>query len=170
MRIDKFGLVELNSDDSFNILYRGNLNIHDYFFDKDTTNLFNKGIEINKDAFNKLVEYTELNTDLNDFDKKNQSRWFMPKDYCENLIEWIYSQCNTQTQLDRVTLELELYMKHNMLDLLFFLKFLVDKMRAANIVWGVGRGSSVSSYVLYIIGIHKIDSIKYNLDIHEFFK
>ena len=54
MRIDKFGLVELNSDDSFNILYRGNLNIHDYFFDKDTTDLFNKGIEINKDVFEAL--------------------------------------------------------------------------------------------------------------------
>ena len=57
-----------------------------------------------------------------------------------------------------------------MFDLLSYLKYLVDTMRENNIVWGVGRGSSVASYVLYLIGIHKIDSIKYNLDIHEFLK
>jgi DNA polymerase III alpha subunit len=43
-------------------------------------------------------------------------------------------------------------------------------MRDNNIVWGVGRGSSVASYVLYLLGIHKIDSIKYNLSPDEFFK
>ncbi|NDG32954.1 hypothetical protein EB118_23165, partial [bacterium] len=42
--------------------------------------------------------------------------------------------------------------------------------RKNNIVWGVGRGSCVSSYILYLLNIHKIDSLKYNLDINEFFK
>jgi hypothetical protein len=43
-------------------------------------------------------------------------------------------------------------------------------MRENKIVWGVGRGSSVASYVLFLIGVHKINSIKYNLDINEFLK
>jgi DNA polymerase III alpha subunit len=34
----------------------------------------------------------------------------------------------------------------------------------------VGRGSSVASYVLFLIGVHKIDPIKYELPIEEFFK
>jgi DNA polymerase III alpha subunit len=38
------------------------------------------------------------------------------------------------------------------------------------VLWGVGRGSSVASYCLYILGVHKVDSIKYELDIHEFLK
>ena len=38
------------------------------------------------------------------------------------------------------------------------------------IVWGVGRGSSVASYVLYLLGIHKIDSIQYRLDWKEFIR
>ena len=50
------------------------------------------------------------------------------------------------------------------------MKYVVDTLRDNNIVWGVGRGSSVSSYVLYLIGIHKIDSVKYALPIDEFFK
>ena len=57
-----------------------------------------------------------------------------------------------------------------MIDLLCYLKYLVDTMREHNIVWGVGRGSSVASYCLYLLGVHKIDSIKYELDIREFLK
>jgi DNA polymerase III alpha subunit len=70
----------------------------------------------------------------------------------------------------RVTEELTLFAQHNMIPLLKYLKYLVDTMRKNNIVWGVGRGSSVASYCLYLIGVHKIDSIKYSLDIKEFLK
>ena len=82
----------------------------------------------------------------------------------------LYGMCETQEQKDRVELELELFIQHGMLDLLFYLKYLVDTMREHRIVWGVGRGSSVASYVLYLIGVHKVDSLKYKLDIHEFLK
>ena len=62
------------------------------------------------------------------------------------------------------------YEKRGLLNLLRFLVYLVDTMRENNIVWGVGRGSSVASYVLYLIGIHKINSIQYGLDWHEFMR
>jgi DNA polymerase III alpha subunit len=78
--------------------------------------------------------------------------------------------CTTEVQRRRVDEELELFIQHGMFDLLFYLKYLVDTMRENNIVWGVGRGSSVASYVLYLLGVHKIDSIKYELDIKEFLK
>jgi DNA polymerase III alpha subunit len=57
-----------------------------------------------------------------------------------------------------------------MLDLLRWLKYFVDTAKQRNIIWGVGRGSSVASYVLYLIGVHKIDSIKYKLDWKEFLR
>jgi DNA polymerase III alpha subunit len=50
------------------------------------------------------------------------------------------------------------------------MKYVVDTLRANNVVWGVGRGSSVASYVLFIIGVHKIDSVKYDLDWREFLR
>ena len=56
------------------------------------------------------------------------------------------------------------------MNVLKFLVYLIDIMRSNNIVWGVGRGSSVSSYVLYLLGVHKVDSIKYGLDITDFLK
>jgi len=54
--------------------------------------------------------------------------------------------------------------------LLQYLKYLVDIMRKQNIVWGVGRGSSVASFVLFLIGVHKINSLYYDLNIDEFLK
>ena len=57
-----------------------------------------------------------------------------------------------------------------MIDVLRFMVYMIDTMRKNNIVWGVGRGSSVSSYILYLIGVHKVDSIKFELNIEEFLR
>jgi DNA polymerase III alpha subunit len=100
----------------------------------------------------------------------NPKHWFIPKDYYPNLVEFLYSQCTTDEQKDRVSQELELFVSNGMYDVLHVMKYVVDTLRANNVVWGVGRGSSVASYVLHIIGVHKIDSIKYNIPIEEFFK
>jgi len=70
----------------------------------------------------------------------------------------------------RVCEEIEAFRERGMFDLLRYMVYLVDFMRENNIVWGVGRGSSVASYVLYLIGVHRIDSIKYNLDWREFLR
>ena len=80
------------------------------------------------------------------------------------------SMCETEEQLNRVNQELELYIQHGMMDLLFYLKYLVDTMREHKIVWGVGRGSSVASYVLYLVGVHRVNSMYYDLNITEFLK
>jgi DNA polymerase III alpha subunit len=73
-------------------------------------------------------------------------------------------------KLKRISQELEEYNKRGLIEMLKTLIHIVDVMTRDNIVWGVGRGSSVSSYVLYLIGIHDVDSYEYNLDITEFLK
>ena len=70
----------------------------------------------------------------------------------------------------RVEQELDLFRARNLFPVLQLLIYIIDTMRKHNLVWGVGRGSSVASYCLYLIGVHKIDSVKYNLDIREFLK
>ena len=100
----------------------------------------------------------------------NPKNWFIPEDYCPDLMAMLYDLCETEEQKFRVDQELELFIKNGMYDVLHVMKYIVDTLRENNIVWGVGRGSSVASYVLYLIGVHKIDSIKYNLPIEEFFK
>ena len=79
-------------------------------------------------------------------------------------------RCTTTQQRDRVYAELLEYENRGMVIVLKFLKYLVDVCNENNIVLGVGRGSSVASYCLYLLGVHRIDSIKYKLDIKEFLK
>jgi DNA polymerase III alpha subunit len=63
-----------------------------------------------------------------------------------------------------------MFQERNLFDLLRYLKYLVDTLRANNMIWGVGRGSSVASYVLYLLGVHRIDSMFYDLDAREFLR
>ena len=70
----------------------------------------------------------------------------------------------------RVEMELTEYKARNLFPVLQMLIYIIDTMRKNNIVWGVGRGSSVASYILYLLGVHKVDSVKYNLHIEEFLK
>lgn len=171
MKIDDYGTVHLSENECFTALYSNNLtDLSDIIFDEETTQRFNQALDLNKDLFSKLHSTQQNIKTVSEFDKENQNIWFMPDDYCPDLIHEIYSKCQTSEQTERVTTELELYIKHDMLNLLYYLKYLVDTMRKHNIVWGVGRGSSVASYVLFLIGVHKVDSLKYQLDIHEFFK
>jgi DNA polymerase III alpha subunit len=99
------------------------------------------------------------------------TNWFIPQEYkTMDILDWLYQQCPTPEIRERVVEELRLFAKHDMIPMLKTMKYVVDTLRANNIVWGVGRGSSVASYVLHLIGVHKIDSIKYKLPIEEFFK
>jgi hypothetical protein len=108
---------------------------------------------------------------VSDFDRMRQDRWFMPDEYRDmDIAEHILSLCDTQEQLQRVGQELLLYQQHDLFDLLRYMKYLVDIMRENNVIWGVGRGSSVASYVLYLLGVHCIDSMYYDLDPQEFLR
>lgn len=105
------------------------------------------------------------------FDSVQQDKWTMPDEYRQlDIARWLLDQCKTQQELQRVGEELLLYQERNLFDLLLQLKYTVDSWRSNNIVWGVGRGSSVASYVLYLIGVHRIDSMYYDLDIREFLR
>lgn len=109
--------------------------------------------------------------------------WNMPEKYQTlDMEQWLFAKVMEEKQnagVDfvynseewmRVEQELTAYRERGLLPMLQFLVYMVDTMRENSIVWGVGRGSSVASYVLYLIGIHKINSMKYNLDIREFLK
>ena len=95
----------------------------------------------------------------------------MPVEYKDlDIAQWVLDQCTTEPELQRVGAELLLFQERELFPLLQYLKYFVDTMRSNNILWGLGRGSSVASYVLYLIGVHKINSIYYDLPIEEFLK
>lgn len=172
LKINSYGQVMVSQDEAFEALYSKRItDLKNVYIDTESLiDQYNHARTLNADRIPQLSFLGDPQVDIAEFDRANQSQWFMPNDYCPNLIEMLYSMCTTEEQTNRVSQELDLFIQHNMMDLLFYIKYLVDTMRENNIVWGVGRGSSVASYVLYLIGIHRIDSIKFQLDINEFLK
>ena len=102
---------------------------------------------------------------------QQQANWHMPEEYKQlDIAAHILGLCGSEAELQRCGSELLLYQERNLFDLLRYLKHLVDVMKQNNIIWGVGRGSSVASYVLYKLGVHRIDSMYYKLDVKEFLR
>jgi len=113
------------------------------------------------------------NSDISipDWDRIQQRNWHMPAEYKQlDIAEHVVAMCDTEEKLQRVGHELLLYQERGLFDLLRYLKYLVDVMRDNHVIWGVGRGSSVASYVLYLLGVHRIDSMYYDLDAGEFLR
>jgi DNA polymerase III alpha subunit len=118
-----------------------------------------------------LVEYAFTDMTVEEFDALKQNTWHMPDEYRHmDIAEYILGLCDSDAKLQRCGQELLLFQERNLFDLLRYLKYLVDTLRANNMIWGVGRGSSVASYVLYLLGVHRIDSMFYDLDPNEFLR
>lgn len=105
------------------------------------------------------------------FDQQAQAKWHMPEEYKQlDIAEYVLGLCTTEAELQRVGHELLLFQERDLFNLLRYLKYLVDLMIENKVIWGVGRGSSVASYVLYKLGVHRIDSMFYNLEPEEFLR
>lgn len=81
-----------------------------------------------------------------------------------------FSDDELRVRFYRVKMELRIWEKRNLLDMLRSLIFIVNTLEEQKIIWGTGRGSSCASYALYLIGLHQVDSVEYELDIGEFFR
>jgi DNA polymerase III alpha subunit len=176
MNYDEFGVANCVTEELCNLLYKNP--------DLDLSNFLVKDVELYNSAVKSLYaelpllkSYVEYFSDrdplcsVDEFDAHNQNIWFMPDKYKSlDVAKWVLDQCKEEAELQRVGQELLLYQERNLFDLLKFLKYLVDILRENNIVWGVGRGSSVASFVLYLIGVHRINSLHYDLPIEEFLK
>ena len=119
----------------------------------------------------KLIKYIDPKLSVEEFDNNNQSKWYLPSEYVNmDIAKYVLDKCTTEAELQRAGDELIKFQERDMFILLKYLKYLVDTMRKNNIVWGVGRGSSVASFVLFLLEIHRINSLYYDLSIDEFLK
>lgn len=97
--------------------------------------------------------------------------WFTPAEYVNlDLHSWVLNKCQTESERMRAQTELHIIDQLDVHHIFKHLIYLVDVWRAHGLVWGLGRGSSVSCFVLYVIGINKINPLQYDLDHTEFFK
>lgn len=170
MKTNKLHQVIITEDDMIEVLYRDEhidelVVEQGYWVDR-----FNKNCEIFDLPFTiAWTEESELTEE--EFVARNLSDWSLPVEFEQLDIEnYLLSKCKTQEQRDRVILELDEFKARDMMTILRWMAFFVATLRENQMIWGVGRGSSVASYVLYLLDVHKVDSLKYNLDIKEFLK
>lgn len=113
--------------------------------------------------------------------------WKIPDEYknidlYEHIVDLCYEECVKQdwsyendsekiiTRGTRIQEEFNLFKKLDLLPVLRALLYIINTLRTLSVTWGVGRGSSVSSYILYLIGVHDVDSVKYDIDIRDFLR
>jgi DNA polymerase III alpha subunit len=174
LKTDDLGIPRFSNRDLIDMIYSGNVEkCHVVLCDQnDDVDKFNTAMEAQ--GLDPLQKYIPLDVDEKTFDGVCQSEWFMPDEYkAISVYEYVLGKAETPCPKhvqDRIWEELDEFKKRGMHDLLRYMIYLVDFMRENDIVWGVGRGSSVASYVLYLIGVHRIDSIKYDLDWREFLR
>ena len=170
MKYDQYGRTYTTSNELCKLLYK-NPDIDLSLFLVEDPSDFNKSRHDLHAEVPHLKGYVTLADSIEEFDLRFQRKWHMPEAYKElDIAEYVLGLCKEDYELQRVGQELLLFQERNAFDLLRYMKYLVDTLRKNNIVWGVGRGSSVASYVLFLLGVHKIDSIYYQLDIEEFLK
>lgn len=139
----------------------------------DEIQLFNDNV----DASETLHQVKELPLNLS-------YRWQLPERYLnldlheavgqayEAQVEKLlttYTPQQHDAALDRLAAELDEIERRGMVEFVKTIIYILDVFREREVVWGVGRGSSCASYVLFIIGLHSVDPIRYNVPMNEFF-
>jgi hypothetical protein len=170
-QIDGWGRVWFDADDAIELLFQGH----------DITQLcIASSPDI--DAYNAVcVEHDKLGHVLapisvpavspEDDARTRQDSWWMPEEYKQlDVRARLLGLCRDHREELRVIMEMDMFEARGLLMVLRLMCFLVDHWRRNGVVWGVGRGSSVASHCLFLIGVHHIDALKYDLDITEFLK
>jgi len=185
MKTDDLGIPRFSNRDLVNMIYSGHTDkCHVVLCEpSDEVDKFNEAAK--EQGLPQLQKYIAIDSDKSEFDSVCQSEWLMPEEYKKiDLSEWFIFRIAQELDIDpsdvwekrdlpeikRTNEELTAFIEHDLFDLLRYMIYLVDFMRENNIVWGVGRGSSVSSYLLYLIGVHRINPIQYGLDWREFLR
>jgi DNA polymerase III alpha subunit len=171
MKQNKFGELIFSPGDICNLIMQGRDPITlDGLLVDDTVQ-----IEKAHELFDTFPQFMQPNhdtdTDVAEWHHRQQSNWHMPDEYKRmDIAAHVLGLCRNEAELQRCGAELLLYQERDLFDLLRYLTYLVAVMQDNCIIWGVGRGSSVASYVLYKLGVHRIDSMYYDLDPQEFLR
>lgn len=168
--MNQFNEIVVDENDLVEGLLQGKKTTKIVTKDREKINHYNHFCSLFK--IEDVIDYEIPSEEHSDkYSYKNAENWCMPDEYKQlNIIDHLLSKTQNEEQYQRVVSELEEFEKRDMFPMLKFLVYMVAELQSHNIMWGVGRGSSVSSYILYLIGVHKIDSIKYNLDYKEFLR
>ena len=172
MKTDQYGQMIFDQDDLCNFVMQGQ-DITQLELMVDKTVDFELAATVLEDPGRLLLWSfpVDSNQSVIEFDAEQQRNWHMPDEYKQlDIAEHVLSLCTTDAEMQRCGEELLLFQERDLFNLLRYLKYLVDVMTQNNLIWGIGRGSSTASFVLYKLGVHQINSMYYDLDPAEFLR
>jgi len=170
MKTNKFDEIVFDDQDLVDLIMRGQdvLAIGPIVVDNSISITPPSSIDVDWPA---LEHPTNDTIEPSEFHYSNQQHWHMPQEYQDlDIAAYILGLCKTDAEIQRVGQELLLFQERDLFNLLKYLHYLVNVLKQNQIIWGVGRGSSVASYVLYLLEVHRIDSMYYDLDPTEFLR
>ena len=169
--VNKYGQAILTSDSLRELLLQGkNISHLNVITDEDILLYNTYQAELLRDTIT-FLDRPDESISCEEFHNKCANEWVFPIIYQQiDVLQWLLDKCKTQQQSDRVREEYKIYEEKDLVMLLRLFIYVISYMRENNFIWGVGRGSSVSSYILYLIGVHRVDSLKYSLSITDYLK
>lgn len=97
-------------------------------------------------------------------------KYFDLDEYLYGLVEKIERDDLYEKRVERLSSEIWLFKEQKLDDVLRVLIYVVDTMKKQNVIWGVGRGSSCSSYLLFLLGLHEVDAVLYSIEVTDFIR
>lgn len=164
--IDNEGNVVYFPNALIELLYNGEIP-SEILFPKDDPDV----MAFNKNSYENFDDiYYTLPQSVKSVEERKKF-WFYPDYYNDiDLYEYFLNLCQSEEEKNRVIEELQIYQEKGFDNFLRCCIFLSDKIKENDWVVGVGRGSSCASYLLYLLKIHLVDSLKYKLNVREFLK
>lgn len=167
--LDEYGRFVMSADEAVEMMLEGKDISGAYIL--EGTDVISYNEHCSSMGMHPINVYKELDVELEEFHGENCETWFIPWEYTiHDMKEYVLGLCDTDIERERVCEEMVLFEERGMIPMLRYIRYMIDVMKEHNVVWGVGRGSSVSLYTLFVMGLHKVDSIEYELDYMEFFK
>jgi DNA polymerase III alpha subunit len=124
--------------------------------------------------------YTQPSTSPFDYHQPYVLDYQIPDEYKTfDLVKYIFDKVEEKSKsfsydieiaYTRIEQELELFYAHDLENYVRSIVFIIDSLSKNNIIHGCGRGSSVASFILFLIGVHYVDPIKYDINISEFLR
>lgn len=167
--VDAWGRVVLSVEDAFQLLYAGG-SIGDHpLASLEVVDRFNAASDLfQADEKGRAVEHPAVSPEAEH--AARAARWRVPERFRDlDIRTHVLGLCEPH-EVDRCRMELDLFDERGLFPMLRAMAFLVDDLRTRGVVYGVGRGSSVASHVLFKLGVHRIDALKYDLDVREFLR
>lgn len=102
---------------------------------------------------------------------KEQTEGYQEKvDYILEAVRESDRFSGDEKELNRLDEEMEYFFKTGNIHFVYDVLKLIERFKKEDTLWGVGRGSSCASFLMYVLGINDVNPLIYNISFTEMTK